>query len=68
MQVSRAGHLPLLTKEDCWFVASIMQEILCKEFGGIYEMGKLNDSRRKKDIRIRICQRLEQLRDGLSPI
>jgi len=57
-----------LFREDCWFVASVVQEILCNEFGGTYEIGKLNDSRRKKDIRIRICQRLEQLRDGLGPI
>jgi len=27
--------------EDCWFIASVVQEILCKEFGGTYEMANL---------------------------
>ncbi|KAF8322829.1 uncharacterized protein EI90DRAFT_3019991 [Cantharellus anzutake] len=31
-----------LTKENCWFFASTIQEVLVRGFGGVYERGSLN--------------------------
>jgi len=50
-----------LTQEDCWFIASVVQEVFCNKFGGTYQMGKLTHSKRKKTTRVRIYQRLAEL-------
>ncbi|KAF8310438.1 uncharacterized protein EI90DRAFT_1221049 [Cantharellus anzutake] len=31
-----------LTKENCWFFASTIQEVLVRGFRGVYERGSLN--------------------------
>ncbi|KAF8325169.1 uncharacterized protein EI90DRAFT_3073181 [Cantharellus anzutake] len=57
-----------LFQEDCWFFVSIVQEILQTNYSGEYEMGGLNDGRRKRDVRERIWQRLEQLKSDGSEV
>ena len=50
----RSGNV----QENCWFFASVVQEVLIGKFGGQYESGSLNNPRRGKDIRSSIICRV----------
>jgi len=57
-------------QENCWFFASVIQEVLIGKFGGQYESGSLNNPRFGKGVRPSIVSRVyfgsSALADNLS--
>ena len=65
--------LHIITQENCWFFASIIQELLLLHFGAKYEHGELNHPNLLKDRRFTIKSQLlpdfeARLMDVSNPI